>query len=264
MRASGPIATWKRARLASLAVVMALVGCEGVLSEGSVPRIDLGDAGPDVSRGDAGGPTPSLDASAPDPSDAGAPDPGRDAGPPPDPCAGLDATGVCAGNVARWCEAGALREQDCGTSGQICGDGAGARRCAAPPTPGCGNEVEREQLRLTNAERTAAGLGALVCDEGLTLAARLHSQDMCDQMYFDHDSLDGRSFSDRINAQGVSWSRIGENIARGQATPADVHDAWMNSSGHRANIMNGAFGRIGIGYVECAGRGPYWTQDFAN
>jgi uncharacterized protein YkwD len=133
-----------------------------------------------------------------------------------------------------------------------------------PPPPGCGNDVEREELALTNAARRSAGLGDLVCDERLTLAARLHSQDMCDQGYFSHTSLDGRTFADRIRAQGATYRTAGENIARGQRTPDDVHEAWMNSEGHRANILNGSFGRIGIGWVACPGSGPYWTQDFTN
>lgn len=133
-----------------------------------------------------------------------------------------------------------------------------------PPAPTCGNETERAQLELTNEARRAAGAPALVCDERLTLAARLHSQDMCDQGYFSHTSLDGRSFADRIREQGATYRTAGENIARGQRTPADVHDAWMNSDGHRRNILNASFGRIGIGYVACPGSGPYWTQDFTD
>ncbi len=145
---------------------------------------------------------------------------------------------------------------------------------ARPPTPdaavvesACGSPIEQEELRLTNLARAEGGLGPLVCDEGLTRAARLHSQDMCDNRYFTHDSQDGTRFSARITAQGVTWRRVGENIARGQRTPEVVHTAWMGSEGHRANIMNGAFGRIGIGYVECAEMerwGPLWTQDFAD
>jgi uncharacterized protein YkwD len=146
----------------------------------------------------------------------------------------------------------------------VCGAGVGASRCINPTTS-CGTAVEQEQLRITNAERVAAGLRALVCDEGLTRAARLHSQDMCDQNYFSHDSLDGRDFADRIDEQGVVWRSIGENIARGQTTAMEVHESWMNSSGHRANIMKPGFGRIGIGYVACpSARGPFWTQDFAD
>ena len=111
--------------------------------------------------------------------------------------------------------------------------------------------------------REAAGRNPLVCDPDLTIAARLHSQDMCEQGYFDHDSRDGRGFTDRIVAQGVRYGYAGENIAWGQETPEDVHRAWMNSPGHHANIMNPNFRRLGVGYFPCDGR-PHWTQDFTD
>lgn len=261
-------------RIACVLVVAAgIAGCEGVLGMEGGPRIRIDrDAGmplpPGIDGGDPGdggpGPPPTGDdAGTMSMADAGPP-PGRDAGPPPDPCMGETAAGRCAGSVATWCEASAIRTRDCAASGMICGDGVGGARCQTPPTPGCGTAVEMEQLRITNAERTAAGLSALVCDEGLTRAARAHSQDMCDQGFFSHDSLDGRTFRDRIDAEGVRWSRIGENIARGQRDAMAVHVAWMGSSGHRANIMSSSFGRIGIGHVACPGSGPYWTQDFAD
>jgi uncharacterized protein YkwD len=128
---------------------------------------------------------------------------------------------------------------------------------------GCGGATETEQLRLTNEARSSSGLSPLACDDGLTRAARLHSKDMCDRDYFDHTSADGRSFTDRIDAQGVRYGSAGENIAWGQSTPAEVHDSWMGSSGHRANILGGSYRRIGIGYWPCGGS-PMWTQDFTD
>ena len=118
-------------------------------------------------------------------------------------------------------------------------------------------------LILTNEARAEEGLGALECDKGLMESAFLHAKDMCDHDYFSHDSIDGRDLSDRVNAAGVRWTMIGENIAYGQSNAAAVHEAWMNSPGHRANILTEGFGRIGIGYFLCQGR-PYWVQNFAN
>jgi len=118
-------------------------------------------------------------------------------------------------------------------------------------------------LILTNEARAEEGLGALKCDKGLMESAFLHAKDMCDHDYFSHDSIDGRDLSDRVNAAGVQWNSIGENIAYGQSNAAAVHEAWMNSPGHRANILTAGFGRIGIGYFLCQGR-PYWVQNFAN
>lgn len=233
--------------------------------DGGPPPLDEPDAMPpplDVDAGlvdtlpDAGASMPDAGVSMPD---AGMSMP--DAGAPVDPCGGLTLAGRCDGNVARWCEGGVIREQSCADG---CGAVDGRQRCLPPPPPpACASPIEAEELALTNAARRAAGLGELRCDEGLARAARLHSQDMCNQNYFSHTSLDGRTFTQRISAQGVTWRTAAENIARGQRTAAAVHDAWMNSDGHRRNILNGAFGRIGIGYVECGGR-PLWTQNFAN
>jgi uncharacterized protein YkwD len=253
----------------SVSLALLLAGCEGVLSAGD--PVTQRDGGPSR-QGDAGEETSDRDASTrrdagPSGRDDAGPPPRVDAGPPPDPCEGLDLRGECAGNVARWCEGGSVREDDCTASGEICGDAGGNRRCVIPD-PGCGNEVEQEQLRLTNVERAREGLDALECDPGLTIAARLHSQDMCDNDYFSHTSLDGRTFGMRITAQGVRWRTAGENIAWGQGSAEEVTQAWMESPGHRANIMNGDFGRLGVGYVECvdgSGRArPYWTQDFTD
>ncbi len=200
------------------------------------------------------------------------PPPGVDEVDPEDPCMGIDFLGMCDGATAVWCQDGALQRFDCASEGLGCGwvDEDTGYYCMEdpsteppPPTGDCGSPIEQAQLAETNAARAAAGLGALVCDPDLTIAARLHSQDMCELGYFDHDSADGRTFADRIREQGVSYRTAGENIAHGQTTASEVHIDWMNSPGHRANILNGAFGRIGIGYVECGGR-PYWTQDFTD
>jgi len=212
------------------------------------------------------------DPASPDTPPDDMPTPGIDEVDPDDPCMGIDYLGSCDGATAVWCQDGALRTFDCAGDGQVCGwiDDSVGYYCMADtgsvpdtPTESCGTAIEQEQLRFTNEARVSAGLGALVCDEALTLAARLHSQDMCELMYFEHDSADGRTFADRIREQGVSYRRAGENIAHGQDTAEEVHIAWMNSPGHRANILQGAFGRVGIGYVACGGR-PYWTQDFAD
>ena len=140
---------------------------------------------------------------------------------------------------------------------------------APPPdayaTPGCGSTEEQEELRLTNAARAMDGDGPLRCDTLMTQVARAHSQDMCDRNFFDHTNPDGDSPFDRMTAAGVTYGTAGENIAAGQMTPASVHDSWMNSPGHRANILNGAYGRIGIGVIRCpTGYRIYWTQVFAN
>ena len=99
-------------------------------------------------------------------------------------------------------------------------------------------DFESEVLDLVNAERADQGLHPLNADTNLATAARDHSEDMGLQDYFSHTSLDGRTVPDRITAAGYSFNTYGENIAAGQPTPERVVDAWMASSGHRANILN--------------------------
>ena len=125
-------------------------------------------------------------------------------------------------------------------------------------------DFESDVLDLVNDERAAEGLDPLSYDADLTSAARGHSQDMGLNGYFSHTSQDGRSPGDRITAAGYSWNTYGENIAAGQTTPAAVVAGWMNSPGHRANILSPNFCDLGVGYAYVASSpyGHYWTQNF--
>ena len=118
---------------------------------------------------------------------------------------------------------------------------------------------EEEVVRLVNVERSKRGLSALKEDWELSRVARIKSQDMHDKRYFSHTSPTYGSPFDMMKSFGIKYRSAGENIARGQATPAAVVSAWMNSSGHRANILNSSFTHIGVGYVA---DGKYWTQMF--
>lgn len=118
---------------------------------------------------------------------------------------------------------------------------------------------EREVIRLVNAERAKYGLAALTEDAALTRTARMKSQDMHDRGYFDHNSPTYGTPFQLMKSQGITYRTAGENIAMGYRTPEAVVNAWMNSSGHRANILNASYTKIGVGYVES---GNYWTQHF--
>jgi uncharacterized protein YkwD len=120
-----------------------------------------------------------------------------------------------------------------------------------------------EVVRLVNVERTRAGCPAVRTDAQLATAARLHSEDMARQDYFSHTSLDGRSPWDRIRAQGYAYGSA-ENIAAGYPTPAAVMTGWMNSPGHKANILNCANKALGVGIGHGGSYGIYWTQDFGS
>ena len=118
---------------------------------------------------------------------------------------------------------------------------------------------EQEVIRLVNEIRKENGLKALTYDWELGRVARYKSQDMKDNKYFAHNSpVYGTPFQ-MIKNFGISYRSAGEYIAKGYATPQAVVNGWMNSSGHRTNILNASYTHIGVGYV--AG-GNYWTQMF--
>lgn len=121
------------------------------------------------------------------------------------------------------------------------------------------SSYEQEVIRLVNEIRVKYGLKALTYDWELSRVARYKSQDMKDNKYFSHTSPVYGSPFEMIKNFGISYKSAGENIARGQATPQAVVNAWMNSEGHRANILNASYTRIGVGYVA---EGKYWTQMF--
>ena len=118
---------------------------------------------------------------------------------------------------------------------------------------------EAEVVRLVNEVRSANGLAPLTINWELSRVARYKSQDMKDKGYFSHTSPTYGTPFQMIRAFGLSFRSAGENIAYGQRTPAAVVDAWMNSSGHRANILSASYTQIGVGYCS---DGRYWTQMF--
>jgi uncharacterized protein YkwD len=117
-------------------------------------------------------------------------------------------------------------------------------------------------LVLVNQERANnGGLPPLVNNAAMAQVAYDHSWDMQNRSFFSHTNPGGADPFDRMAGAGISYSNAGENIAMGYATPADVMTGWMNSSGHRANILNVNYTEIGIGVREGSG-GPWWTQLF--
>ncbi|MEU9822650.1 CAP domain-containing protein [Pseudonocardia alni] len=148
------------------------------------------------------------------------------------------------------------------TAEPVTGRASGPAPAARPAVPsargavtGLSGELARV-VELTNAERAAAGCGALRADPRISAAAQGHSEDMAAQGYFAHDSRDGRDFADRITAAGYD-SPGAENIAMGQPDAATVVQDWMESPGHRKNILDCSLTTIGVGLAD-----GYWTQDF--
>ncbi len=121
------------------------------------------------------------------------------------------------------------------------------------------NDGVQQVINLCNEQRAKAGLQPLVYDRTLTNAAMMRSAEMRANNYFEHARPDGRSCFTVFDEYGVNWTSVGENIALNQRSPKQVVDAWMNSPGHRANIMKPGYRRIGVGFDNY-----YWTQLFAN
>ena len=131
-------------------------------------------------------------------------------------------------------------------------------------TPGEDNDTAQgdyasQVVALVNAERAKYGLSALKADSRVQQAAQVRAAETVQS--FSHTRPNGSSFSTALTEAGVSYTRSGENIAYGQSTPQQVVNAWMNSSGHRANILNESFTTIGVGYTVVNGT-AYWAQLF--
>jgi len=131
---------------------------------------------------------------------------------------------------------------------------------AAPaPAPGAIQQV----LDITNQRRAENGLGGLGLNQALNNAAQAHSEDQATRNSMSHSGSDGSTAGQRIERQGYGWSAWAENVAVGYPDAPSVMNGWMNSSGHRANILGRNLTEIGIGLAYAADGTPYWTQVFA-
>ncbi len=122
-----------------------------------------------------------------------------------------------------------------------------------------GTNIEQEVVRLVNIERAKYNLAPLIMDKELTEVARLKSQDMNNKKYFSHTSPTYGSPFDMLKTYNITYKSAGENIAKGQRTAEAVVNAWMNSEGHRRNILSSTFTHIGVGFDNY-----YWTQMFVS
>ena len=124
------------------------------------------------------------------------------------------------------------------------------------------SSYQQQVLDLVNAERTKRGISALTLDSNLSSVATKKSQDMVNKNYFDHTSPTYGSPFDMMKQFVISYRTAGENIAKGQKTPQEVVTAWMNSEGHRKNILNPNFTNLGVGIAKDSKGTTYWTQMF--
>lgn len=133
-----------------------------------------------------------------------------------------------------------------------------------PPTPSPttgqtqdSSQFAQQVLDLVNKERSKAGLGALTMNAELSKMAMVKAQDMYNNNYFDHNSPTHGSPFDMMKEFGITYNTAGENIAKGQNSPTQVMNDWMNSPGHKANILNSSYSKIGIAYYNSE-----WVQEF--
>lgn len=130
------------------------------------------------------------------------------------------------------------------------------------PAPAASGSQEKQVIDLVNQERAKAGLSPLKENTELAKVAEVKAEDMRDNNYFSHTSPVYGSPFDMMKQFGIKYSYAGENIAKGQRSPQEVMNGWMNSEGHRANILNSNFTEIGVGYVTDSNGGTYWVQMF--
>ncbi|MEV1024029.1 CAP domain-containing protein [Streptomyces sp. NPDC050264] len=131
---------------------------------------------------------------------------------------------------------------------------------ASAPAASAESSAAAQVLTLVNQERAKVGCSPVTADSGLAALATAFSEDMAARNFFDHTDPDGATPWDRAKKAGIT-DLGGENIARGQANAQSVMDAWMNSPGHKANILNCDYKTLGVG-VHFGSGGPWWTQDF--
>jgi uncharacterized protein YkwD len=137
------------------------------------------------------------------------------------------------------------------------------QQCAPPPPVTAPAGVVQQIVDLTNQFRAEHGRAPLTLNQALVNAAQSHSNDQAARDVMTHTGSDGASAGQRISSQGYRWSAWGENVAAGYPDAVSVVAAWMNSSGHRDNILGVTFTEIGVGLAYAADGTPYWTQVFA-
>lgn len=146
----------------------------------------------------------------------------------------------------------------CGQDGHANSDDSQGTFSQPALDPNAATMVKAAEARA-NEIRRQYGLPALALDAGITKAAQDHAFDMLAKNYFEHEGQDGRSPFDRMHDSGVSFRAAAENIAHGQRSAEAAFTSWLNSPGHRQNLLNPRYHRQGIGWAN-----GYWVHDFAD
>ncbi|GIP08737.1 hypothetical protein J1TS5_09070 [Paenibacillus macerans] len=169
--------------------------------------------------------------------------------------AGKTQTGTSQGNTQSGNKQSGNTQSGTGQKGTTGNSGSSAQQGAGTTTDK--SQFAAQVIKLVNQERAKQGLKALTGDSALNNMALAKAKDMSQNNYFSHTSPTYGSPFDMMTKFGIKYSYAGENIAMGQKTPQEVVNAWMNSEGHRANILNANYNLIGVGYYN-----GYWAQEF--
>ncbi|WP_079123839.1 CAP domain-containing protein [Streptomyces sp. NBRC 110611] len=219
-------------------------------------------SGPPVPRSGSSAPAPSTSASGSSPSPSSSP--GQESSATPSDAERQGKRD--ASQRKRQAGPGSGSDSAGNTAPRTSGSGSGAGRTTTPAGPGAvtgtAAEFARKVVELVNAQRAEHGCGPLTIDLRLQRAAQAHSDDMAARDYYDHNTPEGVDPGTRITNAGFRWSSWAENIFKSPKDPATALEGWMDSPGHRANILNCSYKSTGVG-VNLSSNGPWWTQEFA-
>ncbi|MCY1712720.1 CAP domain-containing protein [Caproiciproducens galactitolivorans] len=169
---------------------------------------------------------------------------------------------ICLQQNSGSCPNSASSKPSTGTKSPASSQPASSNPSSGSAATGSYASFQNQVVQLVNQERAKAGLKALTVNSQLTKTATLKSEDMAKLNYFDHTSPTYGSPFDMMKQFGISYRAAGENIAMGQTSSQQVMQGWMNSPGHRANILNASFTQIGVGIAKNANGQYIWTQQF--
>lgn len=173
--------------------------------------------------------------------------------------ASTTAGSTCTKNVSVWLDKICSSTGNIGNAGNTENSGNANEDATGSVVSG---SMTSQVVTLVNKERASNGLQSLASDSQLAKLAQMKAEDMAKNGYFSHTSPTYGSAFDMMKTYGVSYKTAGENIAKGQKTAQSVMNGWMNSSGHRANILKSDYTKIGVGYAKASDGTTYWVQIF--
>ena len=173
--------------------------------------------------------------------------------------ASTTAGSTCTKNVSVWLDKICSSTGNIGNAGNTENSGNANEDATGSVVSG---SMTSQVVTLVNKERASNGLQSLASDSQLAKLAQMKAEDMAKNGYFSHTSPTYGSAFDMMKKYGVSYKTAGENIAKGQKTAQSVMNGWMNSSGHRANILKSDYTKIGVGYAKASDGTTYWVQIF--